>query len=242
MRADWFAEGVTIDLDNKDSVIQATGKWITELGELDSTLKREQSALKAFLTSSKDTYRQPYAKVAVNKPRRTSFCATVNPKEFLNDETGSRRYWVVQPESIDVERLKELDEAWFQQLWIQVYETLYLQNPQGFRLTDEERKRLEKHNEQFNKPLPGELEIMEKLMWDAPLEKWGWRKTSDIRALYEFRHLTSAQIGKVFSRIMERDCRIKMKTPHNVRMYFTPPFWLSEFKSDDQATEEPVLV
>ena len=164
MKPDWFAEGVTLDLDNKDSVIQATGKWITELGELDSTLKREQSALKAFLTSSKDTYRQPYAKVAVNKPRHTSFCATVNPKEFLNDETGSRRYWVVQPESIEVEKLKKLDEAWLQQLWAQVYETLYLPNPQGFRLTDEERKRLEKHNEQFNKPLAGELEIKDGLL------------------------------------------------------------------------------
>ena len=39
-----------------------------------------------------DTYRQPYARVATTKPRRTSFCATVNPQEFLNDETGSRRW------------------------------------------------------------------------------------------------------------------------------------------------------
>ena len=236
MKSDWFAEGMTLDLDNKDSVIQGTGKWITELGELDSTLKREQSALKAFLTSSKDTYRQPYAKVAVNKPRRTSFCATVNPKEFLNDETGSRRYWVIQPQSIDVERLKEFDEAWFQQLWAQVYETMYLPNPQGFRLTDDERKRLEKSNEQFNKPLPGEIEIMEKLMWDVPVEKWGWHKTSDIKALRDFQFLTSAQIGKVLSRIMERDSRIKMKTPHNVRYYFTPPLWLDEFKNLENET------
>ena len=59
MKSDWFAEGISIDLDNKDSIIQATGKWVSELGELDSTLKREQSALKAFITSAKDTYRQP---------------------------------------------------------------------------------------------------------------------------------------------------------------------------------------
>ena len=223
MRADWFAEGVTLDLDNKDSVIQATGKWITELGELDSTLKREQSALKAFLTSSKDTYRQPYAKVAVNKPRRTSFCATVNPKEFLNDETGSRRYWVVQPESINVAELKKLDEAWLQQLWVQVYKTLYLPNPQGFRLTDEERKRLEKHNEQFNKPLPGELEIREGLMWDAPIEKWGWNRTTDIIETLYLRNLSPAQVGKVLVRLMSTDKRIRAKAPHNVRHYFVPP-------------------
>ena len=94
--ADWFAEGISIDLDKKDSVIQATGCWIAELGELDSTLKREQLSLKAFITSRTDTYRQPYARAATRKPRRTSFCATVNPTEFLNDETGSKeaRKWL----------------------------------------------------------------------------------------------------------------------------------------------------
>lgn len=41
MKAEWFAEGVSIDLDKKDTVIQATSVWIAEMGELDSTLKRE---------------------------------------------------------------------------------------------------------------------------------------------------------------------------------------------------------
>ncbi len=233
VKSDWFAEGVTLDLDNKGSVIQATGKWITELGELDSTLKREQSALKAFLTASKDTYRQPYARVAVNKPRRASFCATVNPKEFLNDDTGSRRYWVIQIQNIDVDRLKELDESWLQQLWVQVYQTLYLRNPQGFRLTDAERELLKKNNEQFNKPLPGEIEIMEKLMWDAPIDKWGWRRIGDLRSHYDLKCFSSSQIGRVLSKLKEKDGRIKMKTPHNVRWYFTPPIWLSEFQNNN---------
>lgn len=234
MKSDWFAEGMTLDLDNKDSVIQGTGKWITELGELDSTLKREQSALKAFLTASKDTYRQPYAKVAVNKPRRTSFCATVNPKEFLNDETGSRRYWVIQPQSIDVERLKEFDEAWFQQLWAQVYGILYLPNPQGFRLTDDERKRLEKHNEQFNKPLPGEIEIKEGLMWTVPVEKWVWQRTTDIIDRLYLKNLSPAQVGKVMVRLMATDNRIQSKAPHNVRHYLIPPRYYRDPNEDDK--------
>lgn len=234
MKSDWFAEGMTLDLDNKDSVIQGTGKWIAELGELDSTLKREQSALKAFLTASKDTYRQPYANVAVNKPRRTSFCATVNPKEFLNDETGSRRYWVIQPQSIDVERLKEFDEAWFQQLWAQVYETMSLPNPQGFRLTDDERKRLEKHNEQFNKPLPGEIEIKEGLMWNVPVEKWVWQRTTDIIDRLYLKNLSPAQVGKVMVRLMAADSRIQSKAPHNVRHYLIPPRYYRDPNEDEK--------
>lgn len=108
LKADWFSEGVSINTDNKDTIIQATGSLIAELGELDSILKREQSAQKAFLTAARDMYQLPYARVAVRRPRRTSFCATVNPEEFLNDETGSCRFWTVHVGNIDVERLNSL--------------------------------------------------------------------------------------------------------------------------------------
>ena len=235
MKSDWFAEGVSIDLDNKDSIIQATGKWIAELGELDSTLKREQSALKAFLTSSKDTYRQPYARASVNKPRRTSFCATVNPKEFLNDETGSRRYWIVETGAIGVAELKELDEEWLRQLWAQVYISLFLPDPQGFRLTDEERERLQKENEQYSKPLPGEIEIKEKLHWEVPVEKWNWKKTTDLIFDLGLKGINASQVGKVLTKLMTRDERIKSKAPHNVRMYLVPPNWIRDFEKDEAA-------
>ena len=230
---DWFAEGVSIDLDNKDSIIQGTGVWISELGELDSTLKREQSALKAFITSAKDTYRQPYAKVAVSKPRRTSFCATVNPKEFLNDETGSRRYWVIQPGTIDVGKLKELDRAWLKQLWRQVYDALYLPSPQGFRLTEEERAWLQKNNEQYEKPLPGEVEILEKLCWDVPEEHWRWKKTSEVISDLSLRGVTPSQIGKALTKLTARDTRIKAKAPHNVKQYLLPPLY--DPRKEDEA-------
>ena len=229
MKSDWFAEGISIDLDKKDSIIQATGKWIAEMGELDSTLKREQSALKAFVTSAKDTYRLPYAKVAVNKPRRTSFCATVNPKEFLNDETGSRRFWVVEPTDIDVASLKELDADWLRQLWTQVYHTLFLPDPQGFRLTDEERERLEKRNEQYSKPIPGEIEILDQLHWEVPVEKWQWKKTSDLIKDLNLRGVNANQIGRVLTKLMKRDGRIKCKAPHNVKHYLVPPRWIKDF-------------
>ena len=234
VQSDWFAEGLTLDLDNKDSIIQATGKWISELGELDSTLKREQSALKAFITSSKDTYRQPYAKVPVNKPRRTSFCATVNPKEFLNDDTGSRRYWVVQPTKIDVPALLELDDCWIRQLWAQVYQTLYLENPQGFRLTEDERRNLQRDNEQYSKPLPGEIEILERLHWEAPIEQWKWMKTSDLMLDLSLKGVNASQMGRVLTKLMARDERIQTKSPHNVKHYLLPPRWVAEFREVEE--------
>lgn len=230
LRPDWFSEGASIDLDKKDTVIQATTCWIAELGELDSTLKREQSALKAFLTTARDTYRMPYARVSVRKPRRTSFCATVNPEEFLNDETGSRRFWTIHVGKIDIERLNALTPEWIMQLWAQVYNELYLPDPQGFRLTTTERTTLEKDNEKYSKPMPGELEIMDGLKWDDPEHNWKWRRVMDIKDALRL-NLSAAQIGKALARIATCDERIQMKAPKNVKQYYLPRT-LTEFDID----------
>ena len=56
----YFGEGKTYDPRNKDSQIECTSKWICELGEIGSTMKKDIDSLKAFLTSSTDEYRLPY--------------------------------------------------------------------------------------------------------------------------------------------------------------------------------------
>ena len=76
-------------------------------GEIDSTLKKEQSALKAFLTSPEDDIREPYAKKSIRRPRTTSFCASVNPYMFLKDSTGNRRFWVIHTEKIQIHKLRD---------------------------------------------------------------------------------------------------------------------------------------
>ena len=241
MKADWFAEGVSIDLDKKDTVIQATSVWIAEMGELDSTLKREQLALKAFVTTRSDTYRQPYARVATTKPRRTSFCATVNPQEFLNDETGSRRWWVIEPTKIDCKKLKKLPESWFQQMWGQVYTVLYLPNPQGFRLTEEERVKLQADNEKYNKPLPGETEILDKLAWESPLSWWKWTTMTDFIENLGLKQ-SASQVGKVLTKLAEKDKRIQSKTPNNKKLYFLPPMGKTAGYYHSVEDFEPVLM
>ena len=220
MYPDLFAEGVSIDLNNKDTVIQSTGVWISELGELDSTLRREQAQLKAFITSKKDIYRLPYGKAAISRTRRTSFCATVNPDVFLNDETGSRRFWVIHVGHIDIEHLKTLDETWFQQLWRQVYEQMFVPNPQGFRLTAEERRKLQEKNRIYEKPLPGEIEITDNLDFESNV--WGWYRVSTVIELLGLRGISAAQVGKVLSKLTKSHPEITMKNTHNVKQYYLP--------------------
>ena len=222
MKKDWFGEGASIDMGNKDTLIQATGHWIVELGELDSTLKKEQSSLKAFLTKEMDELRLPYAKAATMKPRRTSFCATVNPPRFLMDETGSRRFWVIKP-NLDFERVAALDETWMRQMWTQVYSCLYKSNPYGFRLTREETIEVQRRNMEYTKPLAGETEILDTLNFDAPVEKWTWSTAVEVAGAIMSRNLGASHIGRVLTKLAEADPRIQIKRVNNTQQYLLPP-------------------
>ena len=218
-----FAEGVSIDTDSKDSIMQATSVWIAELGELDSTLKREQSSLKAFITAAQDTYRAPYARAATRRARRTSLCGTVNPDLFLYDETGSRRYWIIHVDHIDLTTLMGLTSEWLIHMWQQVYVQYYLPNPQGFRLSPEERSELLASNKGYEKPMPGELDIVDRLDLDRPESEWKYYTTSDVMQFLNIRGVSSSQIGKVLTKLAKNDPRITVKTSHNVKTYRLPP-------------------
>lgn len=220
--SEWFAEGVTLDLKNKDDVIRATGAWITELGELDSTLKREQSSLKAFITSPSDRIRAPYAREAETQPRRTSFCATVNPGTFLKDDTGDRRFWVVPVDKIALQTLIELPDSWFVQLWGEAV-TWWVENPQGFRLTTEERGSLEASNRRYRELLPGEEEIRQAFNFELPVEKWGEFSGAELRGqLSCLDRTTSQQVGRVLSKLAREDERITRRIRAGYPLYRLP--------------------
>lgn len=110
----WHADSF-IDISNKDSFVQIHSAWIYELAELENVVTgRAESRLKAWLTSSHDMYRAPYARTAVRKSRSVALCGTTNRSRFLTDDTGSRRFWIV-PVSAPIPRglLEEMrDQLW----------------------------------------------------------------------------------------------------------------------------------
>lgn len=176
----WFVEGAVIDMRDKDTLINSLGGWITELGELDSTIKKEQMSLKAFVTRPEDRIRAPYARTPTRAARRTSFCGTVNPEDYLRDETGSRRFWTIHVENIDKRALFSMPRGFVDQVWYQTYR-MYQLNPNGFRLTDEEIKALQKDNQEFKTPLPYELDIRAMLDFSLPVEHWEWWRATDLQ-------------------------------------------------------------
>ena len=149
--------GLSLDCKNKDSVITAVSCFIGELGELESTFKSDIQALKAFFTQEFDTFRKPYGRSYEKVTRHSTYIATCNSKEFLIDETGNRRYWTIDCEQrFDLEKLQKFDEI---QLWLQVYNLIERYGKQAFRLSPEELKELNTHNETHEKKLKAQQEI-----------------------------------------------------------------------------------
>lgn len=224
VNSEWFAEGVTLDLKNKDHVMTATGAWITELGELDSTLRRDQSSLKAFLTSTEDRIRAPYAREAAFTPRHASFCATVNPDTFLRDETGDRRFWVVPVDHIALHTLLALPTEWFIQLWAEVY-GWWQESPQSYHLTPDERLTLDRSNSRYREALPGEEEIRQALNFDLPADQWGEFSSTQLRdTLYSLRNngVSVRQVGRALSKLVREDKRLGSRLLNGIKRYRLP--------------------
>ncbi len=163
LQSQFFGEGICLDPRDKDSVMQATSKWISELGEIGSTMRKDMDSVKAFLTKSTDEYRTPYGKASLHYPRMTSFVGTVNDDEFLIDQTGNRRFATIPlPSDLIIDYETQIKPFNALQLWSQVYELIKDKDKAScFRLTEDEKRYLEKRNAAFIKPMKGECEVLD---------------------------------------------------------------------------------
>lgn len=178
-----FGEGKSLNFSDKDTLISATGYWLTELGEIEATLKGDRERLKAFITSTVDEYRRAYARAATKALRRTSFCGSANSSDFLTDQTGNRRFWTVPVEKIDLDRLDRLNVL---QLWAEI-KTLSDADRQAFRLTPEEREQLANRNSNHTQFLPAEAEcadLLADVSCSAYRVEWVLQSVTDFKERY----------------------------------------------------------
>lgn len=223
----FFKGGATLDMNNKDSLMSATKVWICELGEIDSTTKKEQSALKAFLTEQTDNYRELYDRDHVLRPRKTSFCGTVNPQYYLQDETGNRRYWTIPVKNIDLKQIFALSPEWYTQFWRQIL-VLYRDNPNGYLLNTEEKTFVNQNNQVYEQLIFGEDEFLAYFNIQADRQSWQWLSAAEIADLlnkkFKSLHITSTKVGKLITRIESRDiATFRRKTIRGRRLILCPP-------------------
>lgn len=98
-----------IRISDKDGLMKLQGKLIFEMSEL-ATLQRggETEEMKAFMSRRSDTYREPYKRKTIERPRMFVIGGTINPTGgYLTDPTGARRYWPVECAThLDIEWLE----------------------------------------------------------------------------------------------------------------------------------------
>jgi putative DNA primase/helicase len=95
LAGNWFTSQLA-DLSSKDSSQDLIGTWIIELGELDAIGRKDVKTVKAFISRQVDRYRPSYGTRTIEVPRSCVFMGTVNDPLFLSDDTGNRRFWVVE--------------------------------------------------------------------------------------------------------------------------------------------------
>jgi hypothetical protein len=166
-------DGMLLRPDDKDSVKQACSFWLVELGELDSTFRKADIAqLKSFITSNRDVLRRAYARRESHFARRTMFFGSVNPREFLHDPTGNRRYWTIECAHLDHSHTIDMQQVWAQvlDLW---------RGGEGYYLDSDEVAELNSHNEEFMAIDPTEERILTRFDWKASEFEWTWMTATD---------------------------------------------------------------
>jgi predicted P-loop ATPase len=103
-----------LDVANKDTILGAITHWIVEIGELESSFRKDIARLKGFLTTDFDRVRRPYGRRESEYPRRTVFLATVNDANFLTDTTGNTRWWTIAVQSLDFKHVIDMQQVFAQ--------------------------------------------------------------------------------------------------------------------------------
>ena len=211
----YFGGGLTLDPRNKDSVMQATSKWISELGEIGSTMKKDIDSVKAFITNAVDEYRVPYGKATLRYPRITSFVGTVNDTQFLIDQTGNRRFATVPlDDNVVIDYTTQIRPFNALQLWVQVADFVenLIENGDSysrcFRLSRDDISELENRNSEFVKQLKGEQEVIDVLFEQSTSEHGFVIEKKDMTVTEFIQHnsdalrgISAITVGKVLDKL-----------------------------------------
>lgn len=183
-------DGMLLRPDDRDSVMKCVSNWLVELGEIDATFRKSDvAALKSFLTSDRDVLRRAYARKESTFARRTVFFASVNPKNYLHDETGNRRYWTIEVEALDHSHGINM-----QQCWAQVH-ALWAAGESWF-LQPDEMELLNEHNKDFEVIDPIEDLITNGLRWKDSEFEWHWRTATEVLTSLGRQNCSKADVTK----------------------------------------------
>ncbi len=185
---EYAVEGA-INANDKDAWRRLSTKWIWEVGEFGSTVRKaDREVLKDFVTRLDVTLRLPYGRYDIVRPALASLIGTVNNEGagILNDPSGSRRFAVVTLTAIDW-GYTALD---IEQIWAEAF-TAY-QSGESWELTAAERARQAAINEEYE--LESGIEGFLRKYYDLDPNGTDWTSGVDIVQELEVYGLKGVQV------------------------------------------------
>lgn len=108
-----FSDQTILGLDDRKQQELLQGVWLYEVADLTGIHKADVDKVKAFASRTHDRARPAYGRTRYDQPRRCVIFATTNNDNYLQSQTGNRRFWPVQTGLIDVAKLKaDRDQLW----------------------------------------------------------------------------------------------------------------------------------
>ncbi|MGH8235429.1 MAG: VapE domain-containing protein [Steroidobacteraceae bacterium] len=112
---DHYSELSLLDRDT-DTARLMRGKLVCEIGELRGLSKRDLESVKSFITRRHEQWIPKYREFAITFPWRSLLIGTTNQSQFLEDDTGNRRWLPItvrnfNREAVERDRLQLWAEA-----------------------------------------------------------------------------------------------------------------------------------
>jgi predicted P-loop ATPase len=100
---EYFSDQSILGKSEKEQQEQREGIWVQEHADLDGMRKTEVNKIKADASRQYDRARPAYGRVREDRPRRSVDFGTTNDEEYLQSQTGNRRFWPIKTTKINLE-------------------------------------------------------------------------------------------------------------------------------------------
>lgn len=165
---------------SKDDERRILSTGFTEMSEIESIISRiEAGAFKSFISRPVDKIRLPYDRHITVRPRCTPLCGSVNDTQFLNDTTGSRRFWPLEVKKCNFNHGIDMQQFWAQMMHM-------FEQKEGWNLTAEETAMhaaiIDEHRVVSN--AEGRLEELHARMQHIDRKEWTFATPSTICRYY----------------------------------------------------------
>jgi hypothetical protein len=207
LAGEYYAD-IDAPIGSKEFCEQIQGSWLVELSELSAMRPSEVERVKSGISRTVDKYREPFAILSSDHPRHCVFAGSTNAGQYLQDDTGNRRFWPVKCGKIDREWIHEVRTQLFAEALQAINQGASWWNVSVEEAIAESSKRvisdtLHESVAQYCAATYGDISVaamlgywdIPKSQWNAPLQK---RCATALRALgYTLVHVRAGNVWRM---------------------------------------------